>query len=176
MTLIARDNEELLKSLGLSTPGRPPRPALTKTPSNASVKKRSKPSTPRSLVTPSKVRRTDDTPTPSSGLRRSARSSARKSYAEDGENAKVGRGRRDGDPGSAKRGSALGVDDFVADSDEEEKGERVKQRNNKALGVRLHDPCVPFFMTLPLSDLGLTASKQYGAIPDVEVGRWWATR
>jgi hypothetical protein len=35
----------------------------------------------------------------------------------------------------------LGDDDFVDESDDEPSG-RVKQRNNKALGVRLHDPYV----------------------------------
>lgn len=87
------------------------------------------------------MRKSESTPTPSSGLRRSTRStaSARKSYLEDGENA--GRALRRGSPGSAKGAKMLGDDDFVDDSDDEPSG-RVKQRNNKALGVRLHDPYV----------------------------------
>lgn len=86
------------------------------------------------------MRRTDETPAPSSGLRRSTRSSARKSYAEDGEKPSGQAG--DGSPGGGKRGRDMGDDVFVVNDEDDEPEERVKQRNNKSLGVRIHDPYV----------------------------------
>lgn len=44
----------------------------------------------------------------------------------------------------------MGDDAFVVDSDEEQ-GERVKMRNNKSLGVRVHDPYVPFLLPTLIS-------------------------
>ena len=46
----------------------------------------------------------------------------------------------------------LGDDDFVDEIDDEPSG-RVKQRNNKALGVRLHDP----YVSLQLASNGVAS-------------------
>lgn len=146
-----RENEELLKSLGLSTPGLV-RPALLKTPSNASIKKRPRPvsKSTTNTSTPSKVRKPTiaseelgGTPSSAGSLRRSARGSARKNYNEDGI---ILHSTGSPAPKRVVETKALDDGDFVDDDDDEEEGSddgrrrEGKLRNNKALGVRTQDP------------------------------------
>ncbi|OCF43615.1 hypothetical protein I317_02506 [Kwoniella heveanensis CBS 569] len=172
-----RDNEALLLSLGLSAPSTKPKPRAApgtsknankvKTAGSKSVlsSKRSNVSTdaedasdgtttPRRPHKIRKVTEESEEGTPVSGLRRSARSSARSTPDYVGRQTlyveiptKSNRQRRREDDGEG------------SENDEAYEAERDRElmRRAQKLGVRTQDP------------------KTFGHIPGVEVGTWWAT-
>jgi hypothetical protein len=71
-------------------------------------------------------------------------------YAENGNVTDRGTPSRAGGKTGSAGGEMMGDDAFVVDSDEEQ-GERVKMRNNRSLGVRVHDPYVPFLLPTLIS-------------------------
>ncbi|WVF68062.1 hypothetical protein IAT40_002825 [Kwoniella sp. CBS 6097] len=179
-----RDNEALLLSLGLGAPTTKSKTASASKRNNAEntqakprPKQKSK-SAPRKSASAlsskqSNVDSDDDEESSSStpvrkvrklaaeettGLRRSARSSARSTpdyvgrqamYVEIPSKSKSLKRRRGGD------GSEESEDE---EDDYEEEGDRELMRRAQKLGVRTQDP------------------KTFGHIPGVEVGTWWATR
>ncbi|ORX41032.1 PUA-like domain-containing protein [Kockovaella imperatae] len=175
-----RDNEALLLSLGLSSPGariapENPKPPLKKAPfttlrKSLSVKRKLEAEDQDDSSRTSAKRTTTgmgDSPaeSPASGdgnLRRSGRTPGRKvDYTGDGSSIGSPSSVRSSTIAGSRTGSSTLVDDdeFIHDKEEDEDAkDMARQRNAQRMGVRTQDP------------------KQFGHIPGVEVGRWWASR